>query len=54
MQKNKKAFIFTTSGTNKDYNKPLEEKLLGKGFGVVGEFSCKGFDTWGHLKLLEG
>ena len=53
-QKTKKAFIFTTSGTNKDYNKPLREKLLGKGFNIVGEFSCKGFDTWGPFKIVGG
>ncbi len=54
MQKNKKAFIFTTSGTNKDYNKPLKEKLPEKGFDIVGEFSCKGFDTWGPFKIIGG
>ncbi|MCK4358430.1 MAG: flavodoxin family protein [Candidatus Cloacimonetes bacterium] len=51
---NKKAFIFSTSGTNKDYNKSLKEKLLEKGFDIVGEFSCKGFDTWGPFKIVGG
>jgi len=54
MQKNKKAFIFTTSGTDKDYNKPLKEKLLERGFNIIGEFSCKGFDTWGPFKIVGG
>ncbi|MBC8485646.1 MAG: flavodoxin family protein [Candidatus Cloacimonetes bacterium] len=54
MQKNKKAFILTTSGTNKDYNKPLKDKLQEKGFDIVGEFSCKGFDTWGPFKIIGG
>ena len=54
IQKNKKAFIFSTSGTNKDYNKSLKEKLLEKGFDIVGEFSCKGFDTWGPFKIVGG
>jgi flavodoxin len=32
----------------------LKEKLSGKGFEIIGEFSCKGFDTWGPFKLIGG
>jgi flavodoxin len=53
-QKNKKAFIFTTNGASKDYNEPLKDKLLEKGFNITGEFSCKGFDTWGQFKIIGG
>lgn len=52
--KDKKAFVFCTSGSLKNYNEPLKEKLTAKGFQVVGEFSCKGFDTYGHFKLIGG
>ena len=52
--KGKKAFVFCTSGVSKNYNKSLKEKLIAKGFQVVGEFSCRGFDTFGPLKLIGG
>jgi len=50
-QENKKTFIFSTRGIIKlpfipDFHKPLKEKLLGKGFDVIGEFSCRGWDTF--------
>lgn len=50
---NKKAFIFYTSGSG-FHNGWLEKKLSGKGFDVVGEFYCKGFDTYGPFKLIGG
>jgi hypothetical protein len=28
--------------------------LIGKGFTIIGEFSCKGFNTFGPLKLVGG
>lgn len=27
---------------------------MNRGFSVVGEFSCKAWDTWGPLKLVGG
>ena len=55
MLKNKNAFIFNTSGKGKiDYNNTLKEKLQKKGFNFIGDFSCKGFDTWGPFKLVGG
>jgi flavodoxin len=50
MIRNKKAFIFSTSGLRKmrfihNFDKPLKEKLQRKGFDIVGEFSCRGYDT---------
>mgnify|MGYP000126626958 CR=1 FL=1 len=52
----KKAFIFSTRGMGPAglYHKPLRKRLLKKGFEVVGEFSCRGFDTVGPLKLFGG
>jgi len=57
-QKNKKAFIFSTSGVGKkdmDKNhKFIREKLTGKELIIIGEFFCPGFDTFGPLKLVGG
>ena len=56
---NKKAFIFSTSaimGKNKiakDHLK-LREKLQSKGYIVVDEFACKGFNTNSFMKYFGG
>ena len=55
----RKAFIFSTSGMTgeakvaKDHS-PLREKLQSKGYMVVGEFACKGFNTNSFLKYFGG
>ena len=57
--RNKKAFIFSTSAIYsvkkmiKDH-KTLREILQSKGFIIVKEFSCKGFNTNSILKYLGG
>jgi len=54
---NKKAFIFSTAGMpNLKYfaHSSLRGRLLKKGFKIIGEFCCKGFDTFGPLKLIGG
>ncbi|MGF7117178.1 flavodoxin family protein [Methanobacterium oryzae] len=54
-EKTKKAFVFSTSGKKKsEFNDLLKNKLSRKGFEVIGDFNCKGFDTWGPLKLIGG
>lgn len=56
---NKKAFLFSTSGITgksksaKDHSM-LREKLLSKGYTIVDEFQCKGFNTNSFLKLFGG
>jgi len=53
----KPAFVFSTSGLPflaKLWHSPLKRLLARKGFEVVGEFSCRGFDTWGPLWLTGG
>jgi len=57
--RNKKGFIFSTSGLRKirfihDFDKPLKEKLLEKGLNIIGEFSCRGFDTSRAAKIVGG
>ncbi len=55
----KKAFIFSTSAIQgeekvaKDHSL-LREKLQSKGYLIVGEFSCKGFNTNSFLKYFGG
>jgi len=51
------AFVFSTSGLpflTKIWHCPLKTLLARKGFEVVGEFSCRGFDTWGPLWFTGG
>jgi len=54
----KKAFIFSTCGGNerdiKRNHKKLREKLKEKKFDIIGEFSCKGWDSFGPLRLIGG
>ena len=56
---NGQAFIFSTSGTPLDtgrieFHLPLKEKLQAKGYTVVGEFACAGFNTHAFLKWFGG
>jgi flavodoxin len=51
------AFVFSTSGLSflsKVWHAPLKRLLGRKGFEVIGEFSCRGFDTWGPLWFMGG
>jgi flavodoxin len=52
----KKAFVFSTSGVPNGiiFHKKLRKELIKKGFEIVGEFNCPGFDTFGPFKLLGG
>ena len=56
---NKDAFIFSTAGVtgekklSKDHS-ALREKLEAKGYRIVGEFQCKGFNTNVFLKYFGG
>lgn len=53
------AFIFSTSGIPRipifhDYHKPLVKILRGKGFRILGEFTCRGVNTHGVLRRIGG
>jgi flavodoxin len=51
----KRAFVFSTSGDGKiKHHAALKEKLVKHGFSIVDEFCCKGWDTFGPLKLIGG
>lgn len=52
-----RVFLFTTSGLPvlaKVWHGPLKSALMKKGYDVMAEFSCRGFDTWGPLWLTGG
>jgi len=50
----KKAFIFSTSGAPKGeiFHKKLKKELIKKGFEIIGEFNCPGFDSFGPFKIF--
>jgi flavodoxin len=56
---NRKALVFSTSGVTEESevakaHAPLREKLQAKGYVIVGEFNCAGFNTNSFLRLLGG
>jgi flavodoxin len=56
---NKNAFIFSTAGITGESKKTkdhtiLREKLESKGYIIIDEFQCKGFNTNSFLKLFGG
>ena len=53
----RKSFMFSTEGLPclwRLWHWPIKAKLLKKGYDVVGEFHCGGFDTVGPLQLFGG
>jgi flavodoxin len=59
----RKAFIFSTSGVARKYatdksiddpHSPLREKLQSKGYTIVDEYNCAGFNTNSFLKYFGG
>lgn len=51
----KRAFVFSTSGLGKiGFHAAFKELLVNRGFSLVGDFACKGWDTVGSLKLFGG
>lgn len=51
----KDVFLITTAGnTNKGNFKSIEAIINEKKCRVVGRFQCKGFDTYGPMKLIGG
>ncbi len=55
----KKAFIFSTSGMKKNIilnrsHAHMEKILEKKGFELMGDFNCLGYDTYGPIKYIGG
>jgi flavodoxin len=54
---NRKAFIFSTCSIESEVaenHSPLREKLQSKGYTIVGEFGCPGFNTNSFTSLFGG
>lgn len=52
---NKPAFIFSTSGKGGiSLHQKLKVSLIGKGFKILSEFACKGWDTFGPFAWFGG
>jgi hypothetical protein len=56
---NKNVFIFSTAALTKDKKRDkdhsaLREKLESKGYLVVDEFQCKGFNTNSFMRFIGG
>ena len=56
IMENKKVFIFSTRGIGPVgfYHRALRKRLLKKGADIVGEFSCRGFNSYGPYRLIGG
>jgi flavodoxin len=51
----KSVFIFSTSGKGDiSQHRKLASILSSKGYSNAGEFTCKGWDTWGPFKFIGG
>ena len=53
----RQAFLFSTSGVRTGFERfhaPLREKLQSKGFRIIGEFNCNGFNTNSFLRFFGG
>lgn len=53
----KRAFIFSTAGSSRMHIKchaDLKKKLEERGFTIVADFSCPGYDTFGPLQIFGG
>ncbi len=54
-QNGKMAFIGSTSGSGrKAYHKKLADALARRGFRIIGEYTCRGFITFGPFGLFGG
>ncbi len=54
---NQQVFIFSTSGQPNNVeklHKKLRQKLQDKGYSVIGEFNCPGYDTYMLMRLVGG
>ncbi|MBU0757084.1 MAG: flavodoxin family protein [Nanoarchaeota archaeon] len=55
IQKNKKAFIFSTASIcYKKMHEPLRQELISKGFDIIDEFICRGFMDYSFIKYFFG
>ena len=50
----KKVFLIYTSGSGFHYGDTVARTLKGRGCSIIGEYTCKGFDTAGMWKSIGG
>jgi flavodoxin len=51
------AFVFSTAGLpflSSIWHRPLRRRLYRRGWRILGEFTCPGWDSWGPLRLIGG
>lgn len=55
LPENKKVFfIFTCGSMGKSYTKAIKDIAVSKKAEILGEYGCRGFDTYGPFKLVGG
>ena len=55
LPKSKKVFfLYTCAKTSERFTKAVKEKALEKDAVLVGEYGCKGYNTYGPWKLIGG
>lgn len=47
-------FLYSCANNNKDFSESIKQIALEKGCHVLGTYGCKGFNTYGPLKLIGG
>ena len=47
-------FIYTCGAGKKGYTESIRKAIAGKKANILGEYGCKGFDTYGPFKLVGG
>lgn len=50
----KRVFLINTYGSKGNYTKEMEQILADKSCKLLGAYGCRGFDTFGPLKLVGG
>lgn len=47
-------FVYTCGSMGKGYTRAITEVVTAKGANILGEYGCRGFDTFGPFKLIGG
>lgn len=54
LPKGKRVFLINTYGVKRDYTKEMRKIIAGKSCQLLGTYGCRGFDTFGPLKMIGG
>ena len=47
-------FVYTCGSMRRGYTKTIAETVTAKGANILGEYGCRGFDTFGPFRLIGG